>query len=370
MEQIFQVIARDKRTKARIGRLTTAHGLVETPTFLPDATYGAVKHLSAEELRLIGLQMILGNAYHLGLRPGADLIKKLGGLGEFMGWDRPILTDSGGWQAFSLVYLHKLGRVIEGGIHFRDQLAGTAHFLTPERSIRQQLDLGADVLMSFDYPISPADTGKENERSVRLTVNWAKAGREYFEKQKDSKGKILLAIIQGANDRKMRRRCYEELEAVSAFSGYGFGGVPENEEILEYTAGLIPDDRLRYVMGCGTPVQIIKAVGMGWDLFDCVVPTRNARHGVAYTFCGEIKILQGCYRTDKKPIEAGCDCAACRAYSRAYIRHLLKVGEPLGQRLMTIHNLRFYMRLMGRIKKAVLTGKFDLFQREFYKYII
>jgi len=354
----FRVTVNDSKTKARTGKLKTDHGIVETPCFIPDATYGAVKHLSSLDLEEIGLQMILGNIYHLGIRPGVDLIKKIGGLRKFMNWDGPILTDSGGWQVFSLVYKNKMGKVLSSGVEFKDHLSGKRHLLTPESSIQMQLDVDSDILMVLDYPISPEGNRTDNEKSVELTIKWAKIGKEYFDKRGGNKGKILMAIIQGANNKEMRKKCYQQLKEIG-FEGYGFGGPPTNNRILKYTADLIPDDKVRYLMGGGPPKQIIQAVSMGWDLFDCVIPTRNARHGLAYTFTGEIKIKKEKYRLDKKPIEKDCPCLACQNYSRAYIRHLLRVKEPLGERLMTVHNLTFYMRLMKLIREKIKKNKFS-----------
>ncbi len=365
MAKKWQILVQDRRTRVRVGRIKTAHGVVETPCFIPDATYGAVKHLSALELEQIGLQMILGNVYHLGIRPGVEVIKRLGGLRKFMAWSGPILTDSGGFQAFSLVHRNGMGKITEGGIVFKDHLSGAGHFLTPEQSIQNQLDLDSDILMVLDYPVVAEAPESVNRYSVSLTTQWAKRSRDYFRAQAGSE-KILMAIIQGANSKVLRRRSFEELEAIESFIGYGFGGPPVNREILAYTASLIPDDRVRYLMGGGTPKEIIEAVAMGWDLFDCVIPTRNARHGLAYVFedevklrVGEIKIWQEQYRFDSRPIEPHCPCLACQHYSRAYIRHLLKIREPLGQRLMTLHNLSFYMRLMKRIRKAIRKGEFS-----------
>lgn len=390
MKNCLEIIAKSKKTKSRAGKIKTAHGIVETPCFIPDATYGAVKHLSSHELKDIGLQMVLGNIYHLGIRPGVKMIKRFGGLGKFMNWNRPILTDSGGFQAFSLAHKNKMGKIEKDGIRFKDHLSGDEHFLTPESSIRMQLDVGADLMMVLDYPVEPEAPEAVNRYSVSLTSEWAKKSLEYFRRgpagrllpKTSTRGPflgvplrspppstpILMAIIQGAGDREMRKRSFDELEKIGKFAGYGFGGVvggANNNETLEYTADLIPDDRIRYVMGGAEPLQIAEMVRQGWDLFDCVLPTRNARHGLAYTFADrkelkfeEVRIWQGRYRLDKKPIEVGCDCFACQNYSRAYIRHLLKVKEPLGQRLVTIHNLRFYMRLMETIRNKIQKGEF------------
>ena len=372
MKKIWRVVKQDPKTKARVGWLETRQGRVVTPCFIPDATYGAVKHLSAQELKEIGLQMVLGNVYHLGIRPGVEVIKKLGGLRKFMAWEGPILTDSGGFQAFSLVHRRGMGKISEEGIVFRDHLGGKEHFLTPEKSIQMQLDLESDILMVLDYPVLPDVPESVNRHSVSLTTKWAQRSREYFMKRfsptRTSADKILMAIIQGANSQTLRKRSFVELEEVGPFVGYGFGGPPVNQEILTYTAALIPNDRIRYLMGGGTPWEIVKAVAMGWDLFDCVIPTRNARHGLAYFFqdeeqlkMAELRIWQEQYRWDQRPIEENCPCLACRDYSRAYLRHLLKVKEPLGQRLMTLHNLSFYLRLMKRIREMINEERFQVF---------
>lgn len=364
MGSFFKIIAKSKNSNARVGRIKTSHGIVETPCFIPDATYGAVKHLSSKDLKEIGLQMILGNIYHLGIRPGTKIIKKLGGLHWFMNWNEPILTDSGGFQAFSLAHKSKMGKIEKDGIKFKDHLSGSEHFLTPEKSVQMQLDVNADILMVLDYPVEPEASASVNRYSVSLTNQWAKQSFDYFSHfAKASRDKLLMAIIQGAGDKEMRKKSFDGLEKINQFAGYGFGGVvsgANNDEVLKYTASLIPDDRIHYVMGGATPKQVVKLVKMGWDLFDCVLPTRNARHGLAYTFAKknkfsftEVRIWQEKYKLDKNPIEKDCDCFACESFSRAYIRHLLKVREPLGQRLMTIHNLRFYVRLMQLIRKGI-----------------
>jgi len=364
--KVFTIKYQDHYTQARVGQIQTNHGLIETPTFVPDATYGAVKHLSSQDLKKMGLQMILGNIYHLGLRPGIPAIKKLSGLHQFMNWDQPIITDSGGFQVFSLVYKNKMGKIVESGIHFQDHLSGKLHFLSPKKSINDQLAIGTDLLMCLDYPIHPSDLSNENKISVRLTTKWAKECYQVYKSllnklphQHAANQPILMAIIQGANSKLMRKTSFNQLEKICSWPGYGFGGLPLNEQILQYTAKLIPSDRIRYVMGTGTPYNILKAVAMGWDLFDCVIPTRNARHGLLYTFQGELRLTQAKYALDKKPIEKDCFCEGCLNYSRAYIRHLLKVGEPLGQRLATLHNLTFYVKLMKKIRQSIKTNTFQ-----------
>ncbi|MFH1601523.1 MAG: tRNA guanosine(34) transglycosylase Tgt [Candidatus Shapirobacteria bacterium] len=364
----FSVLKSDSKTQARTGVINTPSGKVFTPCFIPDATYGAVKHLSALDLKEICLQMILGNSYHLWLRPGFEVIKKAGGLKKFMGWPRPLLTDSGGWQVFSLVYQKKMGRVGNMGVEFRDHLTGAKHFFTPAESIKIQLNLGADILMCLDYPIAPKGSKKDNKLSVKLTTKWAKESLEAFQKSKNSKNKMLLSIIQGANNKKLRKINFQELEAISCFPGYGFGGPPENNEILAYTASLIPNNRLRYLMGGGPPKQIVQAVSMGWDLFDCVIPTRNARHGTIYTFSGKLNLKKSQYRLDQASLDKNCPCLTCQTYTRSYLHHLLRVKEPLASRLLTIHNLTFYMRLMAWIRKSIEENKFREVQTWAKKY--
>jgi len=366
MGKIFNITVKDKKTRARVGKVNTKNGAFQTPCFMPDATYGAVKHLSSQDLKDIRLQIVLGNSYHLSIRPGTKVIKKMGGLGKFMNWSGPILTDSGGWQAFSLVYQNKMGKVGLAGVEFKDHLTGQKHFIGPAESIQAQLDCGADILMAFDYPIAPGGGSKDNKKSVGLTTKWARQSKNYFENHKTNSNQVLLAIIQGANDKELRKQSYCQLAEIG-FPGFGFGGPPVDNKMLGYVANLIPDDKIRYLMGGGPPKQIIKAISLGWDMFDCVVPTRNARHGLAYTFNGEIRILNSRYQLDKQPIEKGCDCLSCQNYTRGYIRHLLKIKEPLGQRLMTIHNLRFYMRLMEKVRQEIKKGKFNEFAQDFMR---
>lgn len=363
----FKIIKKDKTSRARAGEIKTLHGVIKTPCFVPDATYGAVKHATTCELENLGLQMVLGNIYHLWIRPGIPMIKKLGGLHKFMNWNRPVITDSGGFQVFSLVYRNKMGKVLENGIKFKDHLTGSNHYLTPAKSISAQLSVGSDILMVLDYPVSPAAKKKDNELSVALTSKWAKMSKNYFQKQKESRGRVLMAIIQGANEKNMRRRSYEELSKID-FDGYGFGGPPLDYDILKYTASLIPDEKIRYVMGGGTPKDILESVRMGWDMFDCVIPTRNARHGLLYTFNGEIRMSRQEYTLDQKPIEKNCPCTACKNnYSRAYLRHLFKVKEPLAARLFTLHNLTFYTRLMEKIRENIEKENFEGFYKKYKK---
>src|SRR3989344_80982 len=364
---MFKIKTEDKKSKARVGLIKTLHGVIETPCFVPDATYGAVKHLSVQELEGMNLPMILGNIYHLSIRPGIKNIAKMGGLHEFMNWKRPIITDSGGFQVFSLIYRNRMGKIYDNRVEFYDHLTGDKHLLTPQKSIESRLNVDSDILMVLDYPVSPFAGANdiENIRSVKLTARWAKKGKDYFNRQEKSKGRIIMGIIQGGGSKELRLKSYQSL-CTQNFTGYGFGGLPLDFKILAYTAGLIPDSKIRYVLGGGTPIDILKSAAMGWDLFDCVIPTRNARHGLLYTFSGEIRIGQEKYKFDKKPPEKNCPCTACRnGCTRAYIRHLFKVKEPLASRLATLHNLTFYTRFMEKIRENIEKGEFEKFKREF-----
>ncbi|MCA9392037.1 tRNA guanosine(34) transglycosylase Tgt [candidate division WWE3 bacterium] len=333
----------------RRGQIVTPHGVVKTPAFVPDATYGAVRLLSVNDLENIGIPMVLGNSYHLWLRPGLDLIRQHAGLQDFMNWHKPLLTDSGGYQVYSLVYEKKMGRVVDDGIEFRDHLTGDKYFLTPEQAIENQLTINSDVLVVLDYPVSPDANDTDNEYSVQRTTKWAKRCRIAFDNDSRSEGKLLVAVIQGANSKELRKQSYEELAEIG-FDGYAFGGHPENDDIVEYTVGLIPKEKLRYMMGSGVPSDIEKYTKMGWDLFDCVIPTRNARHGLLYTSQGDVRITNSKYQLDKSPVDIDCDCELCTTYTRAYLHHLFRVKEQLGPRLASIHNLRFYVRMMLRLQ--------------------
>ncbi|MFC1711648.1 tRNA guanosine(34) transglycosylase Tgt [Patescibacteria group bacterium] len=367
MLKFFNILSEDKGTEARLATLKTLHGTINTPAFIPDATYGAVKHLSSKELQNLGLQILLGNIYHLGLRPGTKTISKLGGLHSFMNWQKPIITDSGGFQVFSLVYKNKMGKVLKDGIVFKDHLSGKKYFLTPKKSISMQLQANSDILMVLDYPVFGHSNSKDNQESVALTTSWARDSKLAFDQLNKKNGRILMAIIQGANSKIMRKKSFQQLESIFSFPGYGFGGPPLNKKILKYTANLIPENRVRYVMGGGTPKDILESVSFGWDLFDCVIPTRNARHGLLYTFNGELRISQVKYKLDRKPIEKDCPCEACTSYSRAYLRHLFKVSEPLAQRLLSLHNLTFYIRFMEKIRESIKNKSFSSFYKQVLK---
>jgi queuine tRNA-ribosyltransferase len=348
--------------RARCGRLTTSHGLVETPTFMPVGTQGAVKGVTVGELRTCGAQMLLGNTYHLYLRPGHERVARLGGLHRFMNWNGPILTDSGGFQVFSLA---ALGRVSEEGFRFRSHLDGSEHWLTPETSMEVQAALGADIAMVLDEcPELPAER-QRLEDAVARTTRWARRCREAYR----GPG-ALFGIVQGGTLRDLRERSVAELLELD-FPGYAIGGVSvgEAEELIattvDETTVLLPDDRPRYLMGVGAPRDLIRAVGLGVDLFDCVMPTRNARNGTLFTSQGRIRIKRAQYRDDAGPLDPACRCETCRDYSRAYLRHLFLAGEILAARLHTIHNLTFYLELMRRAREAIAGGRFGAFHEEF-----
>jgi len=344
---------------ARRGQLTFARGIVETPAFMPVGTYGSVKAVTPEELEALGAQIILGNTFHLMLRPGVKVVAAHGGLHEFMHWERPILTDSGGFQVFSLAHLRQLS---EQGVTFRSPIDGAEIFLTPERSIEVQRGLDADIVMCFDectaYPAQHVDA----EVSMELSLRWAQRSFDAFNGASGSDDDaVLFGIVQGGVYQDLRQRSLDGLVEIG-FDGYAVGGLavgePEDERlaVLEGLAPLMPRERPRYLMGVGTPIDLVRAVTRGMDLFDCVIPTRHARNGQLFTSDGRINIRNARFREDKEPIDAACDCYACRHYSRAYIRHLQQCNEILGARLATIHNLRFYQALMTRIRDAIGSG--------------
>jgi queuine tRNA-ribosyltransferase len=344
---------------ARRGRLTFSRGTVETPAFMPVGTYGSVKAMTPEELEAIGTEIILGNTFHLMLRPGVDIVAAHGGLHEFMHWAKPILTDSGGFQVFSLAHMRKLS---EQGVTFRSPIDGAEILLTPERSIEVQHGLNADVVMVFDECTPYPATENEAETSMELSLRWAHRSRAAFDNLKaDDSDAALFGIVQGGIFDGLRRRSLQGLVDIG-FDGYAVGGLavgepePERIQVLENLAPLMPRDRPRYLMGVGTPADLVQAVARGMDMFDCVIPTRHARNGQLFTSQGRINIRNARFRNDVDPIDPDCACYTCQNYSRAYIRHLQQCNEILGARLATIHNLSFYQALMARIRTAIGTG--------------
>ncbi len=358
----FQILSKDARSSARTGKIETSHGIIETPAFIPVGTQATVKTLSPEELRSAGVQIVLANAYHLFLRPGEDVVRVLGGLHRFMGWSRPILTDSGGFQVFSMPDLVKVN---DEGVQFRSHLDGRVVFITPEDSIRIQEALGADIIMAFDecvgYPVSRDAVRRAMERTVR----WAKRCRDSH----GNSSQTLYAIVQGSTYGELRLDCAARLKQMD-FDGYAIGGLSVGEdriqtcEVLECTVEALPEGKARYLMGVGPPLDIIESVARGVDLFDCVLPTRNGRNGYAFTSKGVVRLRNEVFECDEAPLDEDCNCPCCRNFSRAYLRHLFKSQEILGLRLVSLHNIWFYQELMQRIRRSIETGSFDSFRKE------
>ncbi len=410
----FRLITRDSRTHARLGKLITAHGEISTPVFMPVGTQGTVKAMSPEALREVGAEIILGNTYHLYLRPGHELVKELGGLHRFMSWDRSILTDSGGFQIYSLGDLREIS---EDGVSFRSHLDGSMHFISPEKSIEIQQDLDSDIMMCFDECAPYPATRDYVQRSMKMSMVWAKRCKTAYLKglypspppdtvdlrsdlkkilptpplekggkehvlpfSKGGVGRILggnvqqqlFGIVQGGMYKDLREQSAQHLIEIG-FDGYAIGGLSVGEpkstmfEIIEHTVPHLPDDAPRYLMGVGTPNDIVKGVALGIDMFDCVMPTRNARNGWLFTRQGKIVIKNAQFRTDDRPIESTCCCYTCRNFSRAYLRHLFVAKEILASILNTIHNLHFYLDLMTRIRKAIADKTFYEFKVQFEK---
>jgi len=347
----FEILKSDKNSGARLGRCRTAHGVFHTPAFMPVGTQATVKALTPEDLREMGAEIILSNTYHLYLRPGHERIQRLGGLHRFMHWDSPLLTDSGGFQVFSL---NSLVKVSEEGVQFQSHLDGSRHEITPETAVKVQEALGADIIMCLDE-CTPYPAGHEEaERSLELTLNWSRRCKDSHRREDQA----LFGIVQGGMYPDLRKRCVEALGEMG-FDGYALGGLSVGEskemmlEVVSGTTPLLPPGQPRYLMGVGTPWDIAQAVLHGVDMFDCVLPTRNARNGMLFTKSGRLVIRNARYADDGSPVEAGCSCYTCRHYSRAYLRHLYLAEEILAMRLNTIHNLHFYMTFMGEVRQAI-----------------
>jgi queuine tRNA-ribosyltransferase len=353
----FTVIKKDPATNARLGRLVTAHGVVETPAFMPVGTQGTVKAMLPRDLQELGCQILLGNTYHLYLRPGHELIRQLGGLHRFMGWDGPILTDSGGYQIFSLSATCK---ITEEGARFQSHLDGSTHLLTPEKAVEIQEALGSDIAMILDECI-PHEAARDYVRaSTERTIRWA----ERCLRAKGLRDQLMFGIIQGGMFEDLRALCAGAMTPMP-FDGFAVGGlgVGEGEGLLHavaaFTAGLLPEDRPRYLMGVGRPEDIVAAVRAGFDLFDCVIPTRNARNGTLFTSQGKLSIKRAEYADDPRPLDQACGCYACRNFSRAYLRHLFMAGEILSAQLNSLHNLYFYHQIMKRCREAIRADRSD-----------
>lgn len=364
----FEVLHKDRESSARVAELSTPHGDILTPAFMPIGTQGTVKTFEAGELEELGAQIILGNTYHLYLRPGSETIESAGGLHRFISWKRPLLTDSGGFQFYSLNVLNKIN---DEGIEFQSHIDGSRHYFNPERAIKIQHQLGADIIMALDE-CPPYEAGEGYVAvATERTVRWAKRClSEHTRLSERKQGSSLFGILQGGVYPELRRSCAEALRSYD-FPGYAIGGLAVGEpkeatfEILPVCTESLPNEKPRYLMGVGTPRDIVEAVAAGVDLFDCVLPTRNARNGTVFTRYGKVVIKGASYARDSSPIEAECNCLACRRYSRAYIRHLLSVGEILGLRLTSWHNLYFYLKLMREIRKAISEGGFSSWRKSF-----
>jgi queuine tRNA-ribosyltransferase len=380
---MFELTATDKNTKARRGRLKTPHGAIETPAFMPVGTQGSVKAVSPRELRELKAQIILGNTYHLFVRPGLDVIRHFGGLHRFMNWDGPILTDSGGYQIFSLA---KLRKITEEGVAFQNHLDGTPTFISPEIAMEIQATLGSDIAMVLDEcPPWPCEYDYA-ARSLEMTTRWAKrckavaaalwAAREQTTNVPDAAhraaatGQLVFGIVQGGTFQDLRRASAQALAAME-FDGYAIGGVsvgepePEMMSAVEWSEPHLPENKPRYAMGLGTPPQLIELIARGMDMFDCVLPTRLARNGTAFTAGGTLNLKNAEFTMQTGPIEEGCECETCRNFARGYIRHLIKAEEILGLRLITIHNLHFYLNLMSRARAAIENGTFADLRTQF-----
>lgn len=374
----FTVVARDESTGARAGIIETPHGIIETPVFMPVGTAGTVKAMTQAQLEEVCAQIILGNTYHLYLRPGHELVRELGGLQRFLSWPHPILTDSGGFQVMSL---KGLGKVTEDGVWFRSHLDGSPHFFSPERVMEIQLALGADIIMPLDECVEYPSSHESLRRAVRLTGQWAQRSKDFFEAHRDDprfrmpvesaseipmQGPSLFGIVQGGVDWELRRASATEIAEIG-FDGYALGGFsvgePKSEmySAIEHTAGLLPDDRPHYLMGVGTPRDLVECVALGMDMFDCVMPTRNARNGSIFTSEGKLVIKGARYARDPAPLDPACSCQVCRRYSRAYIRHLFSVNEILAATLATYHNVWFYLDRMRKVRQSIVSGGFGKF---------
>ena len=372
---VFELISTQVNSKARLGRLTTAHGVIETPAYMPVGTQGSVKAVSSRELHELEAQIVLGNTYHLFVRPGLEVIRQFGGLHRFMNWDGPILTDSGGYQIFSLA---KLRKITEEGVQFQNHVDGLTAFISPEIAMEIQATLGSDIAMVLDEcPPWPCEYDYA-VRSLEMTHRWAKRCLDWKKENVERRTpnaesrmqQMVFGIVQGATFEELRRASAQSLAAMD-FDGYAVGGVsvgepePEMMSAVEWSEPHLPENKPRYAMGLGTPPQLIELIARGIDMFDCVLPTRLARNGTAFTATGTLNFKNAEFTLQTGPLEEGCVCEACRGYSRAYIRHLLKSEEILGLRLLSIHNLHFYLELMKRARREIEKGTFSDFRKRF-----
>ncbi|PIQ87801.1 MAG: tRNA guanosine(34) transglycosylase Tgt [Candidatus Omnitrophica bacterium CG11_big_fil_rev_8_21_14_0_20_43_6] len=360
---MYTLIHQDKNTKARVGKITTAHGDFDTPAFMPVGTHATIKGLMFKDVEEAGAQIILSNAYHVFLRPGMEVIQKAGGLHKFMHWDKPILTDSGGYQVFSLALFRKMH---DRGVEFQSHIDGLKHFLTPEDVIKNQEILGADIMMPLDECVQYPCTKEESGVAMERTLAWARRSKTAH---RDAPG-LLFGIVQGATYEDLRVDCARRLVDIN-FDGYSIGGVSVGESsnliynIIELVADLLPPDKPRYAMGIGYPFDIVEAVERGVDMFDCVIPTRYGRNGTAFTSSGKVAIRNAVYTEDFSPLDAKCGCYTCRNFSRAYLRHLFNAKEMLGLILLSLHNVYFFLDLMRSIRAAIQVDKFSQFKQMF-----
>jgi queuine tRNA-ribosyltransferase len=370
MQKNFERLAIDRHSNARRGRLTTAHGQIDTPAFMPVGTQGSVKGVSPRELRELNAQIVLGNTYHLFVRPGLAVIKHFGGLHNFMNWDGPILTDSGGYQIFSLA---KLRKITEEGVEFQNHIDGARAFISPEIAMEIQIVLGSDIAMALDECVPYPCEYDYAAQSAEMTRRWAKRCREWKRQSGKTANRglansMLFGIVQGGIFEDVRKESAQAIVDLD-FDGYAIGGVsvgePQEEmmRVVEWAEPFLPGDKPRYAMGLGTPPQLLELIARGMDMFDCVLPTRLARNGTAFTATGTINLKNAEFILDKNPIEENCECHACREFSRGYIRHLIKAEEILGLRLITLHNLHFYLNLMSQARTEIENGTFDRFRK-------
>jgi queuine tRNA-ribosyltransferase len=383
MQQTFELVSQDRESRGRRGRLITTHGIIDTPAFMPIGTQGTVKGVSPRELRELNAHIILGNTYHLFVRPGLDVIKHFGGLHKFMSWDGPILTDSGGFQIYSLV---KLRKITEEGVEFQNHIDGSRAFISPEFAMEIQEALGSDIAMVLDECVPYPCDYDYAAKSAELTTRWAKRCRDWKRRNGETAKRrpdqiadsptrrfadsMLFGIVQGGTFDDLRRASAQAIVDLD-FDGYAIGGVsvgePENEMMraVESAGPFLPTDKPRYAMGLGTPPQLLEMIARGMDMFDCVLPTRLARNGTAFTAAGTLNLKNAEFALDKTPIEENCACPACREFTRGYIRHLIKAEEILGLRLITLHNLHSYLNLMSRARTEIERGTFDQFRKRF-----
>jgi len=366
----FKIISKSTDSRARAGVLKTAHGEVKTPVFMPVGTLGTVKSLSPEELVECGAQVILGNTYHLYLRPGLEVIEYFSGLHRFMNWNGPILTDSGGFQVFSLA---KLAKLTDEGVQFQSHIDGSKHLISPEKAIEIQISLGSDIIMCLDQCIKYPANENETKDAVKLTTRWGERCKNRFDKSLNhNHSQTLFGIVQGGMFKELREMSAGEMVKIG-FDGFAIGGlsVGEPKELMrkmaDFTLPQLPELKPKYIMGVGTPEDLVELVALGADMFDCVLPTRNARNGQMFTEYGKINICNSLYKHDTGPIEPGCTCYTCTNFSRAYLRHLYMAKELLAYRLNTVHNIHYYTNLMEQMRKAIKNDVFETFRKDFYK---